>query len=259
MLLADKRLVITGVLSEASIAFAVAKTAQEQGAEIVLTSFGRSRRLTERTAQRLPVVPDVIELDASKDEDFRNLTTELDRRWGRVDGALHAIGFAPETCLGGDFLRAGWDDVAVALRISAYSFKSLAESLVPLMRQGGGSLVALDFDARVAWPQYNWMGVAKAALESTGRYLARDLGVHGIRVNLVCAGPLHTLASRGVPGLSEIELLWKQRAPLGWDAADADGVARTCAALLSDWLPTTTGEMLHADGGVHMIGDGMVS
>ena len=253
MILEGKKVVVTGVLTEASIAFAVARQAQEQGAEIVLTSFGRARRITERAAKRLPDPPDVLELDVTDDAHLAALNDELARRWGRVDGLVHAIGFAPETCLGGDFLKAGWDDVAVALRISAYSLKALAEAVLPLMKGDGGSVVALDFDARQAWPSYDWMGVAKAALESTARYLARDLGPLGVRVNLVCAGPLRTMAARGVPGFDRFEEVWAQRAPLGWDVGDAEPVGRACVALLSDLFPATTGEMVHVDGGFHAV------
>jgi enoyl ACP reductase len=254
MLLAGKRLVITGVLTDASIAFSVARLAQEEGAEIVLTSFGRAKSITERVARKLPSPPDVLTLDVSSAADVAALTVELDHRWGRVDGVLHAIGFAPETCLGGDIMRAEWDDVAVALQVSAYSLKALASVVRPLMADGGGSIVALDFDATVAWPAYDWMGVAKAALESCCRYLARDLGAEGIRVNLVAAGPLKTMAAKSIPGFSRFEEVWGERAPLGWDVTDPEPVAKACVALLSDWFPATTGEMLHVDGGFHAIG-----
>ncbi len=254
MLLEGKKLVVTGVLTDATIAFSVARLAQEHGAELVLTSFGRPMSLTQRTARRLPVPPDVLELDVTDPAHFASLTAELERRWGRVDGVVHAIGFAPEACLGGDILKAGWDDVATALQVSAYSLKALAEATLPLMKGAGGSVVALDFDARQAWPKYDWMGVAKAALESTARYLARDVGAFGVRVNLVCAGPLRTVAAKSIPGFDSFEEAWKARAPLGWDVDDAEPVARACVALLSDLLPATTGEMLHVDGGYHAVG-----
>jgi enoyl-[acyl-carrier protein] reductase I len=262
MLLENKRLVVTGVLTDSSIAFSVAKLAQEQGAELVLTSFGRATRVTERAAKRLPEPADVLELDVTDEAHLDALTTELERRWGRVDGVVHAIGFAPEACLGGDIMRAGWQDVSTALQVSAYSLKALAGMALPLMKAGGaagdgangGSIVGLDFDARQAWPQYDWMGVAKAALESTARYLARDLGPAGVRVNLVCAGPLRTVAARGIPGFSQFEEVWQQRAPLGWNVTDAEPVAKATVALLSDWFPATTGEMIHVDGGFHAVG-----
>ena len=254
MLLEGKRLLVTGVLTDSSIAFAVARVAQEQGAEILLTSFGRPMKLTQRAAKRLPHPPDVLELDVTDPEHLRRLTGDLEQRWGRLDGVVHAIGFAPEACLGGDFLKAGWDDVATALQVSAYSLKSLTEACLPLMKGEGGSVVALDFDARQAWPGYDWMGVAKAALESTARYLARDLGPLGVRVNLVCAGPIRTVAARSIPGFSTFEEAWAGRAPLGWDVGDAEPVARACVALLSDWFPATTGEMVHVDGGYHAMG-----
>jgi len=253
MLLEGKRILITGVLAESSIAFSVARLAQEQGAEVLLTSFGRAMRLTQRSARRLPVEPDVVELDITDPAHLEALTSDLRDRWGRVDGVLHAVAFAPSVCLGGDFLKAGWDDVATTLQVSAYSLKALATAVLPLMEFGGGSIVALDFDARQAWPAYDWMGVAKAALESTARYLARDLGRHHIRVNLVAAGPLRTVAAKGIAGFDQIEDTWGGRAPLGWDTRDAMPVARACVAMLSDWFPATTGEMIHVDGGFHAV------
>lgn len=255
MMLEGKKLLITGVLTDDSIAFGVARLAQEQGAEVLLTSFGRVMRLTERVARKLPSPPDVVELDITDPEHVSALTDELSRRWGRLDGALHAIANAnPDTCLGGDILRAPWSDVAAALHVSAYSLKALAEACLPLMRDGGGSIVGLDFDASVAWPVYDWMGVAKAALESTSRYLARDLGPVGIRVNLVAAGPLRTMSAKSIPGFAQFEDTWAARAPLGWDLEDTEPVARACVALLSDWFGATTGEILHVDGGVHATG-----
>jgi meromycolic acid enoyl-[acyl-carrier protein] reductase len=255
MLLDGKRVLVTGVLTEASIAFSVARLAQEQGADVVLTSFGRALSLTTRAARRLPRHVDVVEVDVTDAGHLAALTAELEQRWGRVDGVLHAIGFAPEKCLGGDFMRASWDEVATTLHVSAYSLKSLTEACMPLLKAaGGGSVVGLDFDARQAWPLYDWMGVAKAALESTARYLARDLGALGVRVNLVAAGPLRTMAARGIPGFSRFEGMWADRAPLGWDVSDAEPAARACVALLSDWFPATTGELVHVDGGFHAIG-----
>ncbi len=253
MLLEGKKLLITGVLHETSIAFSVARLAQEQGAEIVLTSFGRAMSLTKRTARKLPTEPEVLEVDVTDPAHLLYLTDDLSRRWGRVDGALHAVAFAPANCLGGDIMQAEWDDVATTLHVSAYSLKSLAGAVLPLMRESGGSIVGLDFDARQAWPAYDWMGVAKAALEATSRYLARDLGRHQIRVNLVSAGPLRTIAAKGITGFEKIEETWGGRAPLGWDTRDATPVAKACVALLSDWFPATTGEMVHVDGGFHSL------
>ena len=253
-LLEGKKLLITGVLNHSSIAFATAKVAQQQGAEIVLTSFGRAMSLTERAAKRLPETPDILELDVTDPAHLETLTGELERRWGRLDGALHAVAFAPETCLGGNFLDSKWDDVSIALHVSAYSLKALAVASAPLMKERGGSIVGLDFDATQAWPQYDWMGVAKAALESTSRYLARDLGAAGIRVNLVAAGPVRTIAARGIAGFSKFEDVWAERAPLGWDVTNPEPVARACVALLSDWFPATTGEIVHVDGGFHAMG-----
>ena len=253
MLLDGKRIVITGVLTDSSIAFSVARLAQEQGAEVVLTSFGRAAKLTERAARRLPKPVDVLELDVTDPAHVAALGEQLAARWGGVDGILHAIGFAPESCLGGGFLDAPWEDVATAIHVSTYSLKALANLAVPLMPDGG-SIVGLDFDASVAWPQYDWMGVAKAALESTSRYLARELGGQGIRVNLVAAGPLRTVAARSIPGFSQFEDVWAARAPLGWDVQNPEPAAKACVALLSDWFPATTGEIVHVDGGFHGIG-----
>ena len=254
MLLDGKRLVLTGVLDPRSIAFHVARLAQEQGAEVVLTGFGRAKRLTERTARRLPAAVDVLELDVTRPEDIDALRKELDDRWGAVDGLLHAVAYAPESCLGGGFLGAPWEDVATAMQISTYSLPAVAGGLAPLLAEAGGSVVALDFDATVAWPSYDWMGVAKAGLESASRYLAKDLGPQGIRVNLVAAGPLRTMAATHIEGFDTFEELWGERAPLGWDVTDPEPVARTVCALFSDWLPATSGEIVHVDGGAHAVG-----
>jgi len=252
-LLDDKKLLITGVLTDDSLAFGVAKMAQEEGAEIALTGFGRAMRLTQRTARKLDPVPEVLELDIS-DVDHRNaLNQHLSSTWGRVDGALHSIGFAPEACLGDDFFAATWDDVSVAMEISSYSLRYLADIVTPLM-SNGGSLVGLTFDATVAWPAYNWMGVAKAALESLNRYLARELGPQGIRSNLIAAGPMKTVAAKSIPGFQKFEDEWMKRAPLGWDVTDSSGVSKACVALLSDLFPQTTGQMIYVDGGFSIVG-----
>jgi enoyl-[acyl-carrier protein] reductase I len=255
-LLDGKKLVVTGVLTDSSIAFTVARLAQEQGAELVLTSFGRPMRITQRVARRLPDPPDVLELDVADPEHITALTGELERRWGRLDGMVHSIGFAPESCLGGDIMKAPWQDVATAVQVSAYSLRVLADVALPLMEKaGGGSIVGLDFDnSSQAFPAYDWMGVAKAALAATSRYLARDLGPKGIRVNLVAAGPLKTVAATSIPGFERFETAWQERSPLGWDATDPEPAARGVIALLSDWFPATTGEVIHVDGGFHAIG-----
>jgi meromycolic acid enoyl-[acyl-carrier-protein] reductase len=250
MLLDGKRILVTGVLNDSSIAFGAAKLAEEEGAEVVLTSFGRVMSLTRRAAKRLPSPPEVVELDVTNTDDLDALA---ERVGGRLDGVLHGIGFAPESCLGGGFLTAPWEDVAVALQVSAYSLKSLTVAALPLMDEGG-SIVGLDFDNTKAWPVYDWMGVAKSAFESTARYLARDLGPRGIRVNLVCAGPIRSIAARSIPGFEQFESVWAERAPLGWDVQNTEPVAKACVALLSDLFPATTGEMLHVDGGFHAIG-----
>jgi meromycolic acid enoyl-[acyl-carrier-protein] reductase len=253
VLLDGKRLLITGVITKDSIAFHAASRAQEEGAEVLLTSFGRVRRLTERAAQRLPTPVDVLELDVNSAADLDALRDELGSRWGRVDGVLHAIAFAPEDALGGKFMTAPPDSASQAFLTSAYSLKALAAALLPLMPSGSG-IVGLDFDASVAWPIYDWMGVAKAALESVSRYLARDLGAAGIRVNLVSAGPLGTVAARGIPGFERLAELWEQQAPLGWDVGDPVPVADTICFLLSHWARAISGEIVHVDGGFHAVG-----
>jgi enoyl-[acyl-carrier protein] reductase I len=207
--------------------------------------------LTRRTARKLPSEPDVLELDVTDPAHLEALTADLAERWGRVDGVLHAVANAPASALGGNFLHTEWDDVARAMHTSTFSLKALAVAALPLMGDGGGSIVALDFDASQAWPAYDWMGVAKAALEATARYLARDLGRHAIRVNLVSAGPIRSVAARSIPGFAELEGAWAGRSPLGWDTRDTEPVAKACVALLSDWFPATTGEIVHVDGGFH--------
>jgi enoyl ACP reductase len=248
-----KRLLVTGVLTDASIAFHVARIAQEEGATVVLTSYGRVLNLTRRIASRLPVTAPVVELDVTSTDDLAALAARVEEYVDGVDGVLHSIGFAPEAALGGNFLNTEWADVATAVQVSAYSLKALAMATLPLM-SAGGSIVGLDFDASVAWPKYDWMGVAKAAFESTSRYLARDLGPKGIRVNLVAAGPLKTVAAKSIPGFEEFEQVWNTRSPIGWDLTDPDPAARACVALMSDWFPATTGEIVHVDGGVHAMG-----
>lgn len=252
-LLDGKKLVITGVLTDASLAYGVAALAQSEGAEVVLTGAGRALSLTQRTARKLPTPVDVYELDVTEAEHLAGVRDALADKWGRVDGVLHAIGFAPAVCLGDDFMAATWDDVSVAMNISAYSLKALAEAFLPLMT-AGGSIVALDFDNTVAWPAYNWMGVAKSALESVSRYLAKELGPKGIRCNLVAAGPIRTMAAKSIPGFKKFEDIWDERAPLGWDIEDSSAVAKAVVALLSDWFPATTGELIHVDGGYHAVG-----
>jgi enoyl ACP reductase len=254
MLLEGRRLVITGVLNDDSIAFSIARLAQEHGAEIVLTSFGRITSITTRVARRLPRPPDVLELDVSVPEHHDALAATLKERWGGVDGVVHAIGFAPASALGGNFIATEWADVSTAVQVSAFSLKSIAVALADLMPPGS-SIVGLDFDATVAWPGYDWMGVAKAALESCARYLARDLGPRGIRVNLVAAGPVRTVAAKSIPGFERFEEVWDARAPLGWDVRNPEPVAQATVALLSkDLFPSTTGEIIHVDGGFHAMG-----
>ncbi|HET7530746.1 MAG TPA: enoyl-ACP reductase FabI [Mycobacteriales bacterium] len=254
-MLDGRTILVTGVLTEASIAFRTASVAQQEGARVVLTGVGRSLTLTQRIARRLPAEPPVVELDVTDAAHLDALAGTLQQQYAveRLDGVVHAIGFAPESALGGGFLSTSWEDVATTMQVSTYSLPALARAAAPLMPRGG-AIVGLDFDATVAWPAYDWMGVAKAGLESACRYLARDLGPAGIRVNLVAAGPLRTMAARAIPGFAQFEDVWKQRAPLGWDVDDTTPAARTCVALLSDWLPATTGTVVYADGGVHASG-----
>ena len=253
MILAGKKLLVTGVVNRHSIGFAIAERAQAEGAEVVLTSFGRVKRMTERSAARLDPQPDVLDLDINDDGEIAALRSELESRWGRVDGAVHAIAFAPPDAIGGHFMDTPRESAKVAFETSAYSYKALAECVAPLMGEGG-ALIGLDFDATVAWPSYDWMGVAKAALESVNRYLARELGPAGIRANLVAAGPVHTAAASGISGFSQLESLWGDAAPLGWDPRDPGPVADAALFLLSDLSRGTTGEILHVDGGVHAVG-----
>lgn len=257
MLLEEKRLVITGVLTDDSIAWHTARIAQEQGAEVVCTGFGRGMRLTERAVGRLPRPADVVELDINQPDQMAALAADLDGRWGAVDGALHAIAFAPTDALGGNFLATPPESASIAFMTSAFSFKTLAVGLLPLMEKAGaGSLVTLDFDNTQAWPAYDWMGVAKAALQAVTRYLARDLGPKAIRVNAVSAGPLATVAAKSIPGFALFQDVWNDRAPLRWDDQDPEPVARMVCVLLSDWAPMTTGEIVHVDGGFHAIAAG---
>src|SRR5690625_1342912 len=252
-LLQGKTLLVTGVLMESSIAFHVARLAQQQGAQVVLSSFGRQFRLTEAIARRLPAPAPVVELDVTEADDLDGLAGAVREHTEHLDGVVHSIGFAPQSVMGGNFLAGDWEDVATAMHVSAYSLKALAVATQSLLVPGS-ALVGLTFDARYAWAVYDWMGVAKAALESTARYLARDLGPEGIRVNLVSAGPLRTTAAKSIPGFEEMEGGWPDRAPLGWDVSDTAPAARTVVALLSDWLPATTAEIVHVDGGVHAMG-----
>ena len=254
MLLEGKKLLVTGVLTPDSIAFAVARSAQEQGAEIVLTSFGRAMSLTEKSARRLPAPVDILDMDANEPGQIAAVADEVGSRWGRLDGFVHAIAFAPQDALGGNFLHTPWESVATAIQTSAYSLRAIAAGMLPHMREHGGAIVSLDFDARVAWPIYDWMGVAKASLESITRYLARDLGPHAIRVNTLSAGPLRTIAGKGIPGFQALADGWGDRAPLGWNPTDASPVADTIVFLLSNLSRGITGEMVHVDGGYHAIG-----
>jgi enoyl-[acyl-carrier protein] reductase I len=252
-ILDGKQILVTGVLTDSSIAFHVAKIAQEQGATVVLTGFGRLS-LVERIAKRLPYLPPVLELDVTSADQLASLADRLTDHVDRLDGVVHGIANAPTSALGGNFLDTEWPDVASALHVSTYSLKALAMATLPLMKEHGGALVGMDFDAALAWPAYDWMGVAKAGLESCARYLAKYLGQYNIRVNLMAAGPLRTMAAKSIPGFEQFESVWNERAPLGWDLTNHEPAARAVVALLSDWFPATTGEIVHVDGGVHAVG-----
>ncbi len=252
-LLEGKRLLITGVLKDTSIAFHVARLAQDEGATVVLSSFGRMMKITQAIARRLPAPAPVVELDVTDQAHLDSLAERVGEHVDGLDGVLHSIGFAPQAALGGNFLHTEWADVATAVQVSAFSLKSLGMAARPLLHPGS-SIVGLTFDATVAWPVYDWMGVAKAAFESTARYLARDLGAEGVRVNLVAAGPVRTTAAGSIPGFEAFEETWKDRAPLGWDVSDPEPTARACCALMSDWFPATTAEIVHVDGGLHAMG-----
>ncbi|MEX1072394.1 MAG: enoyl-ACP reductase FabI [Chloroflexota bacterium] len=255
MLLDGKKLLITGVLTDDSIAFAIARVAQEAGAEVLLTGVGRGMSLTQRVAKRLPTTPDVLEMDVNNAEQIAAVSAEVMRRWGRLDGVVHAIGFMPADGLGGNFLNTPWESVAFGFQTSAYSLKALSAGLVePMKAAGSASVVSLTFDGRFAWPIYDWMGVAKAGLEATARYLARDLGEFGIRVNTVSAGPIRTMAGKSIPGFNQIADTWLKRAPLGWSMTDATAVGQMVCFLLSDWATMTSGELIHVDGGYHAMG-----
>jgi enoyl-[acyl-carrier protein] reductase I len=255
VILEGKRVLIAGMSDRRSIGFAIAQEAQRQGAEILLTSFGRMMSITQMTAKKLNPVPDILELDVQKPSDIESAYRKVAERWDRLDGLVHSVAFAPQDALGGQFMNTKWESVAIALQVSAFSFKELARGFLPLMQQHGGSMVTIDFDnSTSAWPKYDWMGVSKAALESVTRYLARDLGRYKIRVNAVCAGPLATLAASGIPGFKDFEEVWEKRAPLGWSLQDRSPVGRSVCALLSDYLDMTTGELLHVDGGYHAMG-----
>jgi enoyl ACP reductase len=253
-ILEGKRILVAGVTMDTSIGFAVARVAQEQGATVLVSNFGRALGITKRIVARLPQPAPVIELDVTDESHLERLPDLVREHVDGLDGVVHSIAYGnPETLLGGKFLGGPWEDVAQAVQVSAYSLMSLSRACLPLM-EDGGAVVGMTFDATVAWPAYDWMGVAKAGLESCSRYLARDLGPQGIRVNLVSAGPLKTLAAKAIPGFEELESMWSDRSPLGWDEKDSTPTAKAVVALLSDFFPATTGEIVHVDGGYHAMG-----
>jgi enoyl-[acyl-carrier protein] reductase I len=253
-ILEGKNVLVAGVTMNTSIGYRIAELAAEQGATVLVSNFGRALSLTRRIIKRLDPEPVLLEVDVTNEEHLAGLADQLRQHVDHLDGVVHSIAFAnPETAMGGKFLTTPADDVKTAIHVSAYSLVSLTMACRPLMGQGG-SIVGLTFDARQSWPVYDWMGVAKSALESTSRYMARYLGPDGIRSNIVAAGPLETIAKKAIPGSEEFNNIWGRRAPLGWDPKDLDPTAKAVVALLSDWFPSTTGEMLHVDGGLHSTG-----
>ena len=250
-LLHDKRLLITGVVTTDSIAFATASAALEAGAQVVLSGLGRDLDLTRETAEQLPSAVDILEADLTDPEHLVALTDDLRGRWGHLDGALHAVAFAPREALAGDFLAASAEAATRAFHTSTHTYASLARVLADLAPDAGASLVGLDFDAAGAWPVYNWMGVCKAGLEAVNRYVARDLGPRRIRSNLVAAGPIHTRAAGGIPDFAALTNAWDAGSPIAWDHNDSAPVADAVIFLLSDLARMVTGEILHVDGGYH--------
>ncbi len=254
-ILEGKTILVTGVTMTSSIAYKVAEIAAAEGATVLVSNFGRALSLTNRIVKKLDPVPAVLDLDVTNEEQLAGLADQL-REHGveRLDGVVHSIAFAnPETALGGAFLSTPFSDVSASMQISAYSLVALTMACKPLFGESA-SVVGLTFDARISWPAYDWMGVSKAGLESASRYLARYLGPEGVRSNIVAAGPVDTIAKKAIPGSSSFNDIWADRAPLGWDAADATPTAKAVVALLSDWFPATTGEMIHVDGGLHSTG-----
>jgi enoyl-[acyl-carrier protein] reductase I len=253
-ILEGKNILVAGVTLDTSIAFHVARIAQAEGANVIVSNFGRAMSLTGRVIKKLDPVPPLLEVDVTNDEHLAGLAATIGEHVDHLDGVVHSLAFAnPETALGGKFLSTPYTDVSTAVHVSAYSFNSLAMAAKPLLANPA-SIVGLTFDATISWPVYDWMGVAKAALESTSRYMARYLGPDGVRVNLVAAGPLQTLAKKAIGGADEFDTIWAQRAPIGWDPKDQTPTAKAVVALLSDWFPATTGEIVHVDGGVHAMG-----
>jgi enoyl-[acyl-carrier protein] reductase I len=257
-LLSDHRILVTGVLTDDSLAFGIAKRALEEGATIALSGFGRGTSITRRTAKKLGDVGEIIELDVTSPDEIQAAVEEVTTRFGRLDGLVHAIGYAPSSCLGSGMFLAPYEDVSAAMHASTFSLAALVGAFRPLLQKsealGGASVVALDFDGTRAYPMYDWMGVMKAALESLGRYLAREVGPDKIRVNMLAAGPIRTVAAKSIPSFSIFEDTWGERAPLGWDVHDASAVADTAIALLSPLLRATTASVIHVDGGVHAMG-----
>ncbi len=251
-LLDGKTILVSGVFTETSIAFRAAEVAQEEGATVILTAFGRRRRITETVARRLPVTPALVEFDATVAEDVDLMHGQVAELTDQVHGVVHCISASLPSVVGEHFPTATWEDVSHSFQVSAYSYQALVRGVDTLLVDGA-SVVGCTLDASVAWPVYGWAGVAKAAYESTNQYLAHHYGPRGIRCNLIAAGPVESFTMKAIEGTDAVDGMWGTRAPLGWDSTDSRPIARSITALLSDWLPATTGSIIHADGGFHAV------
>jgi enoyl-[acyl-carrier protein] reductase I len=249
-LLSGKKILVTGVLSNRSIAYGVAKAARREGAELALTY--QNERFRDRVTDMAKELGSSIALpcEVTSDSEISALFDELKKKWGGLDGLVHAIAFAPREAIAGDFLDGiSREAFAQAHDISAYSFAALAKAALPLMKERKASLLTLTYlgSTRVV-PNYNTMGLAKASLEASVRYLAASLGPQGIRVNGISAGPIKTLAAAGIAGFSKILKFVEEHAPLRRNVTTED-VGNAAAFLLSDLAAAITGEILYVDAG----------
>jgi enoyl-[acyl-carrier protein] reductase I len=252
---AGKQGLIVGVANKRSIAWGIAQAVSRRGARLALTYQGRFEEHVTELAQGLPEPSLVLPCDVGSDADIDAVFARIEQDFGSLDFVVHAVGFAPRNELEGPFLNVSRAGFAMALDISTYSLVALARGAMPLMeKKGGGSILTLSFlGSDRVFPNYNVMGVAKAALESTVRYLASDVGPKNVRVNAVSAGPIKTLAAAGVKGFSNILHVYPERAPLRRNV-DMIDVAEASAFLLSDAARGITGEVLLVDAGYHVTG-----